>query len=111
MRITQETAGDVTILHAEGKLRIGDGDVALREAVRSAVESGRTRLLLDLGKVTTIDSSGLGELVNAIIIAQSHDGTLKLVSVPEKVAGVLQITQLAGVFEIYDDEIEAIASF
>lgn len=101
----------LTILDASGKITIGAGDVALREAVHGALDAGATKLLINLGDVTTMDSSGIGELVSAYTTVTNRGGQLKLVNLPSKVEDILQITQLATVFEIFDDEEEALSSF
>lgn len=101
----------LTILDATGKITIGAGDVALREAVHGALDAGATKLLINLGGVTSMDSSGIGELVSAYTTVTDRGGQLKLVNLPSKVQDILQITQLATVFEIFDDEEEARASF
>lgn len=111
MKITQREVGDVTILDAQGKITIGVGDVAVRDAVQTAVAAGRKKILLNLEKVSTIDSAGVGELVSAYTTVTNRGGEFKLVNMPPKVADILHITQLITVFEVHDDEDEAIASF
>ena len=83
----------------------------LREAVAEALEAGARNILVDLGGVTTIDSSGIGELVSAYTSVSNRGGKLKLVNLPPKVTDILQITQLISVFEVHDNENEALASF
>ena len=111
MRIDKRTKGNVTILDLEGKITIGKGDVALREAVQQALAEGANKLLIHLEKVSTIDSSGVGELVSAFTTVTNRGGKLKLVNLPPKVNDILQITQLITVFEVYDNEDEALATF
>ncbi|MBN3884967.1 MAG: STAS domain-containing protein [Nostoc sp.] len=111
MQINKRSQGDVTILEPNGKITIGVGDVQLREAIQQALESGASKILLNLAGVTTIDSSGIGELVSAYTTAQNRGGKLKLSNLPSKVQDILTITQLITVFDVYDDEQEAIASF
>jgi anti-sigma B factor antagonist len=101
----------VTILEPRGKITIGVGDIALREAVSETMQAGASNVLLDLNQATTIDSSGVGEMVSAYTTVANRGGTLKLLNLPPKVSDILQITQLITVFEVYDDEDEAIASF
>ena len=110
-KITSRKSGDVTILDVSGKITIGVGDVALREAVREAQAGGATKILLSLKDTTTIDSSGVGELVSAYTVVTNRGGKLKLAALPPKVHDILVITQLITVFEFYDDEKEAVASF
>ncbi|MDX1630411.1 MAG: STAS domain-containing protein [Thermoanaerobaculia bacterium] len=111
MNIRQREHGDVKILDLQGKITIGVGDVAVRDAVQTALAAGSKKILLNMEGVTTIDSAGVGELVSAYTTVTNRDGVLKLVNLPSKVTDILQITQLITVFEIYDDEDEAVESF
>ena len=111
MKIEARREEGVLILDLDGKLTIGDGDVALREELRDHLERGEKKLLLNLDGVKTMDSSGLGELVRCKATASQHDATIKLLHVQDKVQQVLEMTRLIGVFEDFDDEIDAIASF
>lgn len=111
MKIPARHNQGVTILEPKGKITIGVGDVALREAVHEAVEAGAVKILINLQDVTTIDSSGIGELVAAYTTVTNRDGNLRLMKLPPKVQDILQITQLVTVFDVYDTEDEAIASF
>ena len=111
MKIDKREKGGVTILDVEGKITIGKGDVALRDAVQQALGEGAKKILIELGRVSTIDSSGVGELVSAFTTVTNRGGKLKLVNLPPKVNDILQITQLITVFEVFDNEDEAIASF
>jgi anti-sigma B factor antagonist len=111
MKIGKRDRDGVTILELEGKITIGKGDVALREAVQQALAEGANKLLIHLEKVSTIDSSGVGELVSAFTTVTNRGGKLKLVNLPPKVNDILQITQLITVFEVYDTEDEALATF
>lgn len=107
---TREEEG-VTIVDLDGKLTIGVGDVKLREEVSDQLEKGVKKILLNLDKVKTMDSSGLGELVRCKSIADDAGATIKLLYVQDKVQQVLEMTRLIGVFDDYDNEIDAIASF
>ena len=111
MKIEKRERNGVTILELEGKITIGKGDVVLRDAVQQLLAGGVTKMLIHLGQVTTIDSSGVGELVSAFTTVTNRGGKLKLVNLPPKVNDILQITQLITVFEVYDSEDEALASF
>jgi anti-sigma B factor antagonist len=101
----------VTILDLKGKITIGVGDVALRNAVQEAINGGATKVVINLRDVTTIDSSGVGELVSAYTTATNRGAKLKLANLPAKVNDILQITQLITVFDVFDSEDEAIRSF
>ncbi|HZF11237.1 MAG TPA: STAS domain-containing protein [Thermoanaerobaculia bacterium] len=111
MKVSVRQREGVTVLDIEGKITIGSGDLELRNAVQQAVNDGAKNLLINLGKVTTLDSSGVGELVSSYTTATSRGAKLKLVNLPPKVQDVLTITQLITVFDVYDTEDEAIASF
>lgn len=109
--ISERQAGDVTILDLDGKVTIGEGSVALRSAIRRVLGEGKTKLILNLGKVGYIDSSGIGELVSSFTAVSKEGGTLKLLNLTEKIQDLLAITKLLTVFDVYEDESEALASF
>lgn len=111
MKIDVQQRQDVTVLTPQGKITIGVGDVALRDAIHQTLDSGATKILVSLAQVTTIDSSGVGELVSAYTSVTNRGGRLKLANLPAKVQDVLTITQLITVFDVYETEAEALASF
>lgn len=111
MKIEARHEQGVTIIEPKGKITIGEGDVALREAVFEALEAGARSILFNLKGVSTIDSSGIGEMVSAYTTVTNRGGQLKLCSLPAKVSDILQITQLISVFEVFDTEAEAIRSY
>jgi len=111
MKITARKEDEVTILEPKGKITIGSGDVALREAVREALEAGSKNILLNLKRASRIDSSGMGELIVAYNSVTDRGGHLKLLNLPPKIHDVLGITQLITVFEVFDNEKEALRSF
>ncbi|MCP4202489.1 MAG: STAS domain-containing protein [bacterium] len=111
MKVSVRHNGGVTILEPKGKITIGTGDIALRDAVIEALEAGSSNILLDLNSVSTIDSSGIGEMVSAYTTVTNRGGGLALLNLPPKVADILQITQLITVFNVFDNEDEAVASF
>lgn len=102
--------GEVRVFEPIGKLTIGAGAVALREAVFAALAGGARKIVVDLGKVTTVDSSGIGALVSAFSSALNCDGQLALCRVPPKVLEILLVTHLIGVFEVYAGELEAVVA-
>jgi len=102
---------DVRFIKLSGKITIGSGDVELRQLVHSALDDGKTKIVLDLGKVSTLDSSGIGEMVAAFTSVAKRDGQLKLLHLPPKINDILQVTQLITVFDVLDSEEEAISSF
>lgn len=111
MKATSRTSGNVEIIALEGKITIGSGDTQLRDVITNAVSAGKTNVLLDLSKVTTIDSSGIGELVGSYTTVTNRGGKLKLLHLPAKLNELLHVTQLITVFEVYEDEADAVASY
>jgi anti-sigma B factor antagonist len=111
MNVNTRQVGDVTILDLEGKITIGTGDVALRQAIHEVIGSGAMKILINMARVSTLDSSGIGELVSAYTTATNRGAKLKLMNLPAKVTDILTITQLITVFDVYDGEEEAIRSF
>jgi len=111
VKIQRRKDEGVTVLKLEGRLTIGEGDVELRDEIASLLEHGVEKILLDFEKVRTMDSAGLGELIRCKASAVNRGATIKLLHVEDKVEEVLEMTRLIGVFETFDDPIEAIASF
>ena len=111
MKATNRTADGVEIISLQGKITIGSGDTQLREVITNAVNAGKTNVLLDLSGVTTIDSSGIGELVGSYTTVANRGGKLKLLHLPAKLNELLHVTQLITVFEVYENEQEALKSF
>ena len=111
MKIVERKVEDVTILDLHGKILIGEGDDALRDAVTRLVDGGRTRLLLNLADVPYVDSAGLGEIVRCYTTVSRKGGKLKLLNLTKKIQDLLAITKLLTVFETYDSEDEAVRSF
>ncbi|MBV8202207.1 MAG: STAS domain-containing protein [Acidobacteria bacterium] len=111
MKVNVRQRDGVTILDLKGKITIGVGDVALRNAVQDAINGGATKVVINLKDVTTIDSSGVGELVSAYTTATNRGAKLSLANLPAKVTDILQITQLITVFDVFDSEDEAVRSF
>lgn len=109
--ITERQAGDITILDLDGKVTIGEGSVALRNEIRRLLGEGKNKILLNLGGVGYIDSSGIGELVSSYTAVSKEGGKLKLLNLTEKIQDLLAITKLLTVFDTYDSESDALASF
>lgn len=109
--IHEREVGDVTVLDLSGKITIGEGSVQLREAVRGLLERGKKQILINLGGVDYVDSSGIGELVSCFTTTKNQGGQLKLLNLTKKIKDLLQITKLLTVFDTFDDEAEAIRSF
>src|SRR6476619_786622 len=94
-----------------GRITLGEGSVVLRDQIKDLVAKGQKKILLNLGDVTYIDSSGIGELVSAFTTVRNQGGELKLLNLTKKVHDLLQITKLYTVFDIKDDETAAVGSF
>jgi anti-sigma B factor antagonist len=103
--------GDVTVLDAAGRITLGEGASAFRDAIRDLANRGVKKVLLNLGDVSYIDSSGIGEMVSGFTTITNGGGQLKLEGLSKRVKDLLQITKLYTVFEVYDDEADAIRSF
>ena len=111
VKLTTRQVGDVTVVDVAGRITLGEGSSAMRDAVRDMVSKNQKKILLNLGDVTYIDSSGIGELVSAFTTVRNGGGELKLLNLTKKVHDLLQITKLYTVFDIKDDEAAAIQSF
>ena len=111
LNIRERQAGDVTVLDMDGRITIGEGSVALRTAIRRLLEEGKKKILLNLAKVNYIDSSGIGELVSSYTAIGKESGQLKLLHLTQKLQDLLTITKLLTVFDVYESEEEALASF
>jgi len=111
MKASTRQVDGVTIVDLSGRITLGEGSVILRDTVREVVGQGNKKILLNLGDVTYIDSSGIGELVSAFTSVRNQGGELKLLNLTKKVHDLLQITKLYTVFDIRDDEAGAIKSF
>src|ERR1019366_3813524 len=102
---------DIAILDLSGQIKLGEGSSVLRDSVKELLAKGQKKILLNLGDVSYIDSSGIGELVSAFTSVRNQDGELKLLHLTKKVHDLLQITKLYTVFDIKDDEAAAITAF
>ena len=111
MKTSTRQVDGVTIVDLSGRITLGEGSVVLRDLVRELLGKGNKRILLNLGEVTYIDSSGIGELVSAFTSVRNGGGELKLLNLTKKVHDLLQITKLYTVFDIKDDETAAVKSF
>jgi anti-sigma B factor antagonist len=111
VKISTRQVDGITVLDTSGRITLGEGSVQLRDAVRDLLSKGQKHILLNLGDVNYIDSSGIGELVSAFTTAKNQGGELKLLNLTRKVHDLLQITKLYTVFDVKDDEASAIASF
>lgn len=111
LEVTERQAGDVTILDMNGSVRMGEGAISLRNSIRGLVDGGKKKILLNLGGVKNIDSSGIGELIANYTTVSRDGGQLKLLNLTDKIQNLLVITKLLTVFDSYDNESEALNSF
>ncbi len=111
VKLTSRQVGDVTVIDAAGRITLGEGASRFRDMIRELAAKGNKNLLLNLAEVSYIDSSGIGELVSGFTTVTNNGGSLKLVGLSKRVKDLLQITKLYTVFDVYDDEAEAIRSF
>jgi anti-sigma B factor antagonist len=109
--LTCREVGPVTIVDLSGRIALGEGSALLRKTIRDLIETGQTKILLNLGDINYIDSSGIGELVSGFTAVRSREGELKLLNLTKKVHDLLQITKLFTVFDVYSDEATALRSY
>ncbi|MBM3749149.1 MAG: STAS domain-containing protein [Acidobacteria bacterium] len=110
-KLSTRQVGEVVVVDVSGRITLGEGSSNLREGVLELLAKGSKKILLNLGDVTYIDSSGIGELVSAFTSVSNQGGTLKLLNLTKRVKDLLQITKLYTVFDIYDNEAHAISRF
>lgn len=111
MKATTRQVDHVSVVDLSGRITLGEGCSQLRELIRDMLAKGHKNILLNLGEVTYIDSSGIGELVSGFTAVSNQGGHLKLLNLTKKVHDLLQITKLLTVFDVHDDEAKAIASY
>ena len=111
MRIKQRTTGPVTILDLEGRMTRNDGYGEIRAALSPLLTQRRTQFLLNLADVPYMDSTGIGELVSVFITVRNHKGTLKLVGLTDRMRELFEVAKLVQVFDVFDDEADALRSF
>jgi anti-sigma B factor antagonist len=111
MKLATRDVSGVTIVDLSGKITLGEGGITLREEVRKLLAEGKKKIVLNLGEVNYIDSSGLGELVSAYTAVKNAGGELKLLNLTSKVRDLFVITKLVTVFDVKDDEASAVSSF
>jgi anti-sigma B factor antagonist len=111
MTLIERRVGDVTILELNGRLVFDDGDVVLRSRVNKLVDQGRVKILLDLRNVIYVDSCGVGVLIAKYVSARRKGGDVRLMHLSPRCQRVMAISKLLGVFEIFESESDAVASF
>src|ERR1700739_1987905 len=111
MKLTTRDVSGVTIVDLRGKMTLGEGGLTLRDEVRKLLAAGSKKIVLNLGDVSYIESSGLGELVSAYTAVKNRGGELKLLTLTSKVRNLLVITKLVTVFDVKENEADAVAAF
>jgi anti-sigma B factor antagonist len=111
MNASTRQVDGVTVVDLSGRITLDEGSTLLRDTIKQLASQGQKHILLNLGEVQYIDSSGLGELVSAFTTMRDQAGELKLLNLTRKVRDLLQITKLHTVFDIKDDEASAIQAF
>lgn len=111
IKLNTRQVGDVSVVDVAGRITLGEGSSALRDALREMVNNNHKKILLNLGDVNYIDSSGIGELVSGFTTVTNAGGQLKLLNLTKRVKDLLQITKLYTVFDVHEDEAHAIRAF
>lgn len=112
MQLEQRIAGNVAIIKVIGDITLNKGgDVLLKDKVQSLLQQGHKSLLIDLSSVSYVDSAGLGEIVQAYATTKNRGGALKLLNVTKRLKDLLVVTKLLTVFDTFDSEATALASF
>ena len=111
MKANVRAQGDVSVVDLSGKITIGEGDVLLRDTIETLLKEGRQKILLNLARVSYMDSAGIGELVACYKRSREKGGELKLLNPSGKVYDLLQLTKLEEIFETFRDEAKAVQSF
>jgi anti-sigma B factor antagonist len=112
MQIDEKTNGEVTVIKISGDITLNQGgDILLKDKVQSLLQQGQRKLVLDLGNVSYVDSAGLGQLVQIHATTKNQGGALRLANTTKKLKDLLVVTKLVTVFDSYDSEKEALASF
>jgi anti-sigma B factor antagonist len=111
VKLTTRQIGDVTVIDAAGRITLGEGSSTFRDSIQELTAKGHKKVLLNLGDVSYIDSSGIGELVSGFTTVSNAGGQLKLLKLTKRIQDLLQITKLYTIFEVFDDEAAGLASF
>ena len=111
VKLSTRQVGDVSVVDVAGRITLGEGSSALRDLLREMVGKGQKKILLNLGDVSYIDSSAIGELVSGFTTVTNNGGEMKLLNLNKRVKDLLQITKLYTVFDVHEDEAGAIRAF
>jgi anti-sigma B factor antagonist len=110
LKLSVRNMNGIAIVDATGRIVFGDESASLRDTVKRVISENK-RIVLNLGEVTYIDSGGLGTLVALYTTARGAGGTIKLASLTKRVGDLLQVTKLLTVFDVFDNEKQALDSF
>lgn len=110
-KATAREVNGITLVDLSGRITLGEGSAMLRDMVKELLNKGQVKIVLNLGDVNYIDSSGIGELVSGFTTVKNQGGELKLLHLTKKVQDLLQITKLYTVFDVHSDEHTVLGSF
>ena len=111
MKFSTRKTGDIVIIDVDGQILLGDGDIEIKKAVDDLLKRGTKKILLNLAKVPYMDSAGLGEMIRCFTALRKTGGDFKILSPNRRIIDLLTITKLLNVFDCYENETTAIASF
>jgi anti-sigma B factor antagonist len=111
MKLSTRKTGDVIIIDVDGKILLGEGDIEIKQAVDNLLKRGNKKIILNLSKVPYLDSAGLGEIIRCFTTLRKSGGYFKLLSPNKRIVDLLSITKLLNVFDCFESESSAIASF
>jgi anti-sigma B factor antagonist len=111
LKLTKRTVDGILAIECSGRIVLGEESSLLRDEVKKAVTDGAKKIVLNLGEVNYIDSSGLGTLVSLHTTAQNASATIKLANLTKRVGDLLQVTKLLTVFDVHNSEYDALESF
>lgn len=111
MTLKERRVGDVSILDLKGRLVLDDGDDLLRDRINDLVDEGRLKIVVNLNDVTYVDSCGVGVLIAKYVSVRKKGGDVKLLNLTSRSQRVMEISKLLTVFETFDSEDRALASF
>ena len=111
VKLSTRQVGDVTVIDAVGRITLGEGASTFRDTIKDLAAKGNQKVLLNLGEVSYIDSSGIGVLVSTATNLKNESGSLKLVRLPEFIQRLFSMTKLENYFEVFSSEKDAVESF
>ena len=111
VKITTRSLGDVRVVDVCGRITLSGGSAELGETLRDIASKGGKKVLVNLGEVSYLDSSAIGELISGFTTITNRGGNLKLLSLNQRVMDLFRITKSNTIFEIHDDEAAAVRSF